>query len=379
MRIVFIAGCFAPGRDGVGDYARMLARECARRGHTVALVSLGEPARVETPAAEDEGVPVLRLTLAEAGDGGRVREWVEAFAPDVASLHVVPYSFHPRGFFGPKIPLLVAAVAPARRRQIFFHELWIGSARDARWKERVTGWVQRRAVAALLRAVAPDVVHTSNAYYRAALTTLGREARVMPVFGSVPLPTGTVARAGFPGIPENALVCGMFGSLHPNWESESFLADFAALAERERRPAVLAAAGGLRHGLEFFNRLKARWSGRVAFVALGEHPVPRLAEIFARFDFAVSASPWLLIGKSASAAGLREHGLGVVITNAGSPPRFAWDGRASEPEDPGLIPYFRDRSLLARVPMRTAPRAGVAASAEIFLRDVAPRNEGKST
>lgn len=379
MRIVFIAGCFAPGRDGVGDYARMLARECVRRGHTVALVSLGESSRVETPAAEDAGMPVLRLTLAEAGDGHVVREWVNAFAPDVASLHMVAYSFHPRGFFGPKIPVLAAAVAPARRRHIFFHELWIGTARDAGWKERASGWVQRRAVAALLRVVAPEVVHTSNAYYRAALATLGFEARVLPVFGSVPMPAAPVAPAVLAEIPGDALVCGMFGSLHPNWEAEPFLADFAALAARERRPAVLAAAGGLRHGREFFNRLKAKWAGRVTFAALGEHPVPRLAEIFARFDFAVSASPWLLIGKSASAAGLREHGLGVVITNAGALPRFAWDASSGEPVDPGLLPYFRDRSLLARVPARTAPRVGVVATAEIFLGDLAGGNERKNT
>lgn len=376
MRIVFVAGCLAPGRDGVGDYTRMLARECARRGHAVALVSLAEPRRVETPAAEDAGTPVLRLTLAESGDGHAVRAWVRAFAPDLASLHFVPYSFHPRGFFGPKVPLLAAAVAPARLRHVFFHEVWIGTARDAGWKERASGWWQRRAVAELLEAVAPEVVHTSNAYYRAALATLGREARVLPVFGSVPLPIGPVMPATLADVPEGALVCGMFGSLHPNWQSEPFLEDFAALASREGRPPVLAATGGLRHGLEFFNRLKARWAGRIAFVALGEHSVPRLAEIFARFDFAVSASPWLLIGKSASAAALREHGLGVVITNAGSLPRFAWEPGLGEPGDPGFVPYFRDRSLLLRVPERTAPRAGVAAAADVFLRDVAEVDEG---
>lgn len=377
MRLVFVTGCLEPGRDGVGDYVRMLARECVRLGHAVALVSLAERQRVAEPAAEDAGARILRLTLAEAGDGEAVREWVTAFAPEAASLHTVPYSFHPRGFFAPKVPLLAAALAPAQRRHIFFHELWIGMARGARWKDRVSGWWQRRAVAALLREVSPQVVHTSNGYYRAALATLGREARVLPVFGSVPWLGASIRPALLAEIPADALVCGMFGSLHPNWESDAFLADFAALARREGRPAVLAAAGGLRHGMDFFNRLKARWAGQVTFVALGEHPVEQLAEIFARFDFAVSASPWTLINKSASAAGLREHGLGLVITNAGELPRFDWDAAASEPGDAGLLPYFRDRSLLARVPARTAPRPGVAAAAEVFLREVAQDSAGK--
>ncbi len=377
MRIVFIAGCLAPGRDGVGDYTRMLARECRRRGHTVALVALAEPHPVATSLVEDAGMQVLRLTLDQAGDGRAVREWVQAFAPDVASLHAVPYSFHPRGFFGARVPLLSAALAPAARRHIFFHELWIGMARGAAWKERASGWWQRRAVEALLRSVAPDVVHTSNAYYQAALASIGREARVLPVFGSVPLPEGPVASVQWAEMPAGALVCGMFGSLHPNWASEPFVTDFAALANREGRSAVIAAAGGLRHGLEFFQRLKAQWAGRVSFVALGEQPVERLAEVFARFDFAVSASPWTLIGKSASAAGLREHGLGVVITNPGELPRFAWDAAAGEPGDSGLLPYFRERSLLTRVPARTVPRPGVAAAADVFLRDLLGSGGGR--
>lgn len=52
MRIAFSTGCLAPGRDGVGDYTRTLAGECARRGHTLALVSLGEPTEVTAPAAD---------------------------------------------------------------------------------------------------------------------------------------------------------------------------------------------------------------------------------------------------------------------------------------------------------------------------------------
>ena len=85
----------------------------------------------------------------------------------------------------------------------------------------------------------------------------------------------------------------------------------------------------------------------------------------------------LLTSAPRSAAALREHGLGLVITNAGELPRFDWDAAANEPGDAGLLPYFRDRSLLARVPARTAPRPGVAAAADVFLREVAEDSAGK--
>jgi hypothetical protein len=42
MKLLFITGCLEPGKDGVGDYTRELATECARRGHAVFLISLNQ-------------------------------------------------------------------------------------------------------------------------------------------------------------------------------------------------------------------------------------------------------------------------------------------------------------------------------------------------
>lgn len=376
MRIVFVTGCLEPSRDGVGDYVRTLAAECVQRGHKVALVSLAEHRVIAPGAVEHEALPMLRLTLeqAAAGDGVAVRQWVEAFRPDWTSLHFVPYSFHPRGFFGGRISLLAKVLGAAAHRHVFFHELWIGSAVGAAVKERATGWWQRRGVGELLRRIMPEVIHTSIGYYRAALATIGYQAGLLPMFGSVPAGEGTAARIDLPGIESTALVCGMFGALHPNWVSEPFLSDFAALGTALGRPPVLAAAGAQRHGQAIFARLAAEWRGRVACVALGEQSAAQLTRVFARFDFAVATSPWNLIGKSSSAAALREHGLSVVVTNAGTAPRFAVSAADLEPADGGFLPYFRDRAQLATVPGKTSRRHGVKVAAELLLADLQRAN-----
>lgn len=370
MRIAFITGCLEPGRDGVGDYTRTLAAECQRRGHEVALVSLAESA----PPSSDESKnwPILRLTTAQSrSDGGRaVREWLDAFAPDWSSLQFVPYSFHPRGFFAGAIPMLARILEAAPRRHIFFHEIWIGAEVDARWKARVTGWWQRRAVGRLLQQLAPAQAHTSIEYNRAGLgAQLRQPAALLTMFGAVPVPP-SLGRRELPGIDSAALVCGMFGSLHPNWEPEPFLEDFAAMAARQRRPAVLATAGAMRSGVEFFERIAAKWRGRVACVALGERSPAELAGIFARFDFAVTSVPWTMIGKSSSAAALREHGLRVVVTKRGAAPRFAKGTFDDAGSDEGFIPYFRDRANLARALEKTPPRPGIDAIAARFLADL---------
>ncbi len=378
MRIAFITGCLEPGRDGVGDYVRTLAAECERRGHAVTLLSLTERSAVDP--SQEEGSSVLRLSAAECeADGGEAaRQWLDRFQPDWASLHFVPYSYHPRGFFDPWIARLKFMLSGAPRRHIFFHEIWIGFSADARWRERATGWWQRRMVGRLVDQLAPTVVHTSTGCYRALLGTRGINAGILPMIGSVP--RSAEVRTGVPGalkaVAPDALVCGMFGTIHPNWEAETFLHDFAVLAAAQKRPAVLLAAGALRYGTKFFEQLRERWKGRVALGALGELPTSELPAVFARFDFAVSTMPWVLIGKSSSAAALREHGLRVVVTFAGSPPRAVNEANILEPADAGFVPFFRNRDLLPTALQKTLPTAGVTTMAEQFISDLTAASSG---
>lgn len=363
MKIAFITGCLEPGRDGVGDYTRSLAAECARRGHEVRLLAVGDRCDVDEPGA----MPVRRRTREAAlGDDGReARRWLEAFGPDWACLQCVPYSFEPRGWFSGEVPALAALLAAAPRRQIFFHETWIGARRGAAWLERLDGWRQRVAVRALWRRAAPTLAHTSTDYYRAMLARIGVPAERLQMFGCVPRGNGVASE--LPGVAREALVCGMFGTLHPNWQPEPFLGEFAALAQAAGRPAGLVAAGGLGAGRELFVRLRDEWRGRLTLVALGRMEPAELAGVFARCDFAVTSVPWNLMGKSSSAAALREFGLRVVVTNAGEPLRGVATPGEDAAEDEGFVPYFRDRGLLASALTKTTPRAGVEAVAERFL------------
>lgn len=365
MKIAFVTGCLEPGRDGVGDYVRTLAAECAARGHEVRLLALAEP-RPAAPRAEV--LPVHRQTLASVrADRGRTaRAWLDEFAPDWTSLHFVPYAFDARGLFGARIPLLAHVLAAGVRRHVFFHEIWIAFAHGAPWKERMIGFLQRRAIARLLRATAPARVQTSNGCYRAALAPLHPGAGVLRMFGAIP-PCADVAPATLAGISASDLVCGMFGALHPNWAHEPFLGDFAVLAGARGQRAVLAAAGSQRHGATLFARLAEFWRGRIDFVSIGEQSAEQLAATFGRFDFAVATSPYTLIGKSSSAAALREHGLRVVITNPGQAPRFEVSAGELASNDDGFVPYFRDRSLLASALVKTTPRPGAAQVATEFL------------
>ena len=370
MKIAFIAGCLEPGQDGVGDYTRTLAAECVRRGHEVALLSLAEKEKIAEPT--QSAFPTLRLTPAEwhADAGVRARCWLDEFQPDWVSLQFVPYSFDPRGFFHASIAPLSHVLGGARWRHVFFHEAWIGSQVGAPWKSRVFGWWQRRAVETLLRKLAPACVHTSTEYYRAALATLRQPATLLRMFGSVPREEAAPKPANWSNGADPALVCGHFGTLHPTWNVDAFLTDFAALATEQRRPAAFVAVGSLGYGTARFERIAAAWRDRIAFVAPGRRSTGELSAAFTRFDFAVTSVPWNILGKSSSAAALREHGLRVVVPDGGARPRFTNRAPNDAGEDEGFLPYFRDPKCLPAVLTKTAPRPGVAATAERFLADL---------
>jgi hypothetical protein len=369
MRIAFVTGSLAPGRDGVGDHVRLLAAECARRGHAVMLVSLAE---AEAPEPMEEAAwPIRRFTAAECflDEGRAVRGCFDEFVPEWVSLHFVPYSFHARGFFGRAIPLLGNVLAAAPRRHVFFHETWIGQGKGASWRKRMTGWWQRRTTQTMMRHVRSNLVHTSIGYYRAALSSIGQPTILLPMFGNVP-PINPTPAGEIPGIGREALVCGIFGTLHQDWNPGKFLQDFAALATAQRRPAILAAVGESRSSVDFFHQIAAEWRGRIGCVILGRQTPEQLAKTFARFDFGVSPMSWLMIGKSGSAAALREHGLRVVVTHEGDWPRFPVTRRELEPDDEGFVPYFRAGVHLAEALEKTPPRPGVSAMCGRFLADL---------
>ena len=128
MRLLFITSGLEQGSGGVADYTLLLAHECARLGHDMALLGL----------CDDRANGILEApTLLRLGAGLATREristarrWIEAFAPDAVSLQFVCFGFHPRGLCWRAADWL-RNILGARPVQIMFHELWIGAEQGA--------------------------------------------------------------------------------------------------------------------------------------------------------------------------------------------------------------------------------------------------------
>ena len=328
MRIAFIHSCLEPGRDGVGDYTRLLAAECARQGHPACIVSLNDPfihgePSVSVHKENCQDAPCLRIGPGTPWpDRIRVaRAFLNAFEPDRISLQFVCYGWHPKGIargIGPRL----GAVIGSTPLQMLFHETWIGVERGASWKDRVTGMIQSHYVLRTLQELRPFAVHTTNPAWQALLARNAVHARLLPLFGLIPI----VAQPDFAWLEDelraheigvsgsdHPWLFAMFGSLHPVWPPEPLFSHLRRLSNRCGRGIAIVAAGRMHGGELLWDSLVARYSGDFAFCKLGERPPAQISELLQFADFGIAATPWSIIGKSAAVSTMLDHGLPVIV------------------------------------------------------------------
>jgi hypothetical protein len=389
MKLLFITGCLEPGKDGVGDYTRELAAECARRGHPSFLISLNDP-WIKTPVREippDTDTPSLRL--------GPHQSWVDrvtaarAFlaeaGPDLVSLQLLLYSFHPAGLSF-VLPELLRAIIGQRPVQVMFHELWLGEQTGARLKTRVFGYCQRKIIEGVVKKLACRVTHTSNPVYIRLLNRRRIKAKLLPLFGNVPIVqvedvsfAETIATKGgrrtpnverrmpnaIPLAPRDDAVLrlGIFGSIHPEWSPDAIFAELKKLG----RPIQLSHIGRIGLGESVWTDLTERYGKEIELSRLGERSFDEVSRFLFYLDFGVATAPLALIGKSSSVAAMLDHGLPVIVNRDDVHFRGI---RRTDPVSDLLIPV--DKNFLARVrsAQRRSPESRLPQVAEQFLHDV---------
>jgi hypothetical protein len=322
-----LCGSLAEGRDGVGDYTIGLANEAAQAGVAVSAIALCDP-HISTVVSEMRvGVPILRIPSCfgwrkRAKHLGRA---LDKFDPLWISLQFVAYAFDPRGLpvrFG---SWLRNVAGSNRMLEVMMHELWIGGLAGAPIKQRVVGAAQRFIIKRLFQTLDPAVVHTSNSAYVELLRRgTGREARLLPLFGSIPCsatgmaesPLHTVfKRIGLAEANRDEFwLFGIFGSVHREWNPREFFARLLPIAAARNRRVVLIAIGKAHdHATSMLKEIESAFFGeQLKVFQIGEQPAEAVAQCFADLDFGLAASPWQLIGKSSAAIAMLEHGLPVI-------------------------------------------------------------------
>ena len=329
MKIVFLCGCLEPGRDGVGDYVRRLAVELHHQGHKTQAVALNDyyvtDDKLENQCTPEGDLLTLRLpaTWKMCARFARVKVWIDDFDPEWLSLQFVPYAFHVRG--APfRLAEYLTQLGKNRRWHLMIHELWSGMSTDASIQHAYWAVVQKFIIKRLIISILPGVINTHTELYQVHLTKLGFTSQILPLFSNIITP---VLRVASPFITTESSVSSsskdislvLFGFIHPGSPVELFAQDAAKFANSYKAQVTLTMIG--RCGSEQDNWAKNWTAVGLPVKILGEQSPDVISNILQEASLGIVTTPPLLLGKSGTAAAMREHGLPTLCVSAPWYPR----------------------------------------------------------
>ncbi|WP_374165457.1 hypothetical protein [Arcticibacter sp. MXS-1] len=114
MKILFVCGSVEPGKDGVGDYTKLLATEFENMGAEAVVVAVNEAESSQDYSEVFQRINGMDLkTYRMSGKLPwkhrieKLREILISYTPDLVSLQFVPFSFQKKGFlFSPPEPVI---------------------------------------------------------------------------------------------------------------------------------------------------------------------------------------------------------------------------------------------------------------------------------
>jgi hypothetical protein len=363
MKIVFVTARLESGKDGVGDYTRLLAAECVRQGEACCLLSLNDSFvaddKKEVINVNNISLPVLRLSSANSWDRrlSCAKEFFSSFDPEWVSLQFVSYGFQDKGMVV-SLDKKLKQLFYGYKTHIMFHELWSGQYKGARLKEAVNGIIQRFFILRLIRQLKPLIIHTSTSAYIALLTDYNIETKQLPLFGAIPVRQdnadswlfAVLQQAGLNITKENRhlfWLLGIFGTLHPGWPPRPLFDYLNEAAIRFSKKIAIISIGYLNYGEDHWKNISQTYGNRFRFIRLGEQSLVHISQFFNSIDFGIATTPYNIIGKSISVAAMLEHGLPVIVNWQGHPLKINLRQMPVDEYNPLL--YKMDRDMAAKI------------------------------
>ncbi|MDB5148343.1 MAG: hypothetical protein JWQ57_2363 [Mucilaginibacter sp.] len=324
MKFLFVCGSLEPGRDGVGDYSRKLAQEFKKQGHQVLLFALNDRhTNTLIERAADEGISEIRLPASMDAQERftKLKDATNAFTPDWISLQFVGYSFNKRA--------IVFDLAKQLRRlkitanvHIMFHEIWQGESKDSTLKDKIIGFFQKRSAIAVVKALKPKCISTTNSYYQKSLSKAGINTNKIPVFSNMPLGDST-RRKIYEQLPANyridntnyVLACFFGGFHHHDLLVERIKQLSVSVNDQLDKKLIVTHAGkspGIKEQFAKLNELTG-----IPMHVLGEWAENDIADYLGTCDVSLSNHPKVLFEKSGSIAAALYNGCPVIILRDG--------------------------------------------------------------
>lgn len=325
MKIIFVCGSAERGKDGVGDYTRLLAGALIEKGCLVFVIALNDKF-VDVYVEENQLVNgalvrVLRLPSNTSYNDRlyRAKEFIETINPDWLSLQYVSFSFQEKG-----LPISLGKdlkqIGGDIKWHIMLHELWCGMNIKASFKEKVLGKLQKIVLKKIIYNLKPTTVFTNLLSYKNYLLDIDIEALVVPVYSNIGLnlkvsDTDLIQFFDELGIESGQggakkyIRLGFFGSIYQSDGIEKLIFQFCKYAKIHNKRIELLIIGDGK-GLDIKNFIKIN---QINYKTTGRLSEELLDQVLRKIDVGIMTSTADGLDKSGSAIAFLERGIPVVI------------------------------------------------------------------
>lgn len=312
IKLAFICGSIEQGRDGVGDYSRVLGRFLSANGYDIHIIALFDHFTDSVIDGKEEGTGfwLFRLPLKGYTFEQRMHLVMDKLSQihcDIVSLQYVPFSFHPKGLAYNMI-MLVRSIGKSYFLHIMFHELWVGMAKEDSFKMKIWGWGQRQIIKWTIHISSPDFISTQLSLYKEQLRRLTNiSIYKIPLVCNIDIAVRDVTKDA---LYKNELGMIVFGNIYPDSPAKAFLKEFKEnrLSDGTKLKLYFIGSNGI-HLQDWINACK---ENAISFEERGILSESEINGVAAKCSYAIVTTPYYLIEKSGSAVAMLHAGLKVI-------------------------------------------------------------------
>jgi hypothetical protein len=315
-KILIICGSTEPGKDGVGDYTRILSNELYRLGMTVRLIALYDKyvsnVTVEPKLNGGNDFVAVRIPV-KLSVNKKIdvfRQELREFQPDFISIQFVPFSFNEKGVVAELVYLFSRIKRRPYKWSITFHELWINEQDNTKIKIFLWARAQRFFIKVFVRLLDNPVLITTNELYASRFGS--KHVNVLPLFGNIKIFSRPDNKLQYK--EDSVLRVLLFGSLTTNFEEfKQQLPLVKSIKDKFFSSVTFLFVGRQVSSVEIYEKIIHSVLPDAVIEIKGQLPEEKLSITIQSVDIAISRAGADLANKSGSTIAILEHGIPVIL------------------------------------------------------------------
>jgi hypothetical protein len=315
-KILIICGSTEPGKDGVGDYTRILSNELYGLGMTVRLIALYDKyvsnVTVEPKLNGGNDFVAVRIPV-KLSVNKKIdvfRQELREFQPDFISIQFVPFSFNEKGVVAELVYLFSRIKRRPYKWSITFHELWINEQDNTNIKIFLWAKAQRFFIKIFVRLLDNPVLITTNELYASRFGS--KHVNVLPLFGNIKIFSRPDNKLQYK--EDSVLRVLLFGSLTTNVEEfKQQLPLVKSIKDKFFSSVTFLFVGRQVSSVGIYEKIIHSVLPDAVIEIKGQLPEEKLSITIQSVDIAISRAGADLANKSGSTIAILEHGIPVIL------------------------------------------------------------------